>query len=59
MKLEDAVLFEYFASDEAFQQTLAFAKKQLMHLWDDGKSKIVVKRSGVLLYNVHVSLYFG
>lgn len=46
VQLDDAVLFEYFPSTEAFEKAMAFVKKEDLHLWDDGKSKIIVKLNG-------------
>lgn len=42
----EAVLYEYFASEEAFSAALEYSKKQGFDLWNDGKSKIIVRRSG-------------
>ena len=46
IQADDGMLFEHFSSEDAFQKTVAFSKKQQLHLWDDGKSKIIVKLSG-------------
>eukprot|EP00210_Caulerpa_lentillifera_P002771 g2648.t1 len=46
VKTQDAILLEYFPSEEAFNRALQHSKKQEVYLWDDGKAKLIIKLQG-------------
>lgn len=47
VKTQDAMLMEYFPSEEAFHKALKYSKKQGFYLWDDGKAKLIIKLQGI------------